>query len=125
MKYTIDKQEQYVILTIQTSNFNTSIAPEVKTALTLLLNEGHCNLIMDLSEVAYVDSSGLSAMLAAQRNFTTQGSFVIAGKVSEHVRKLIAISRLDDIFVLIPTLQEAIDYVLMEEMERQLNQENE
>ena len=67
MKYQIDKQEHYAVLSLQEENLNSTIAPQLKSDLILLSQEGVRNLILDLSNVKYVDSSGLSAILTGHR----------------------------------------------------------
>lgn len=123
MKFTLDKQDQYAILTLDEDNLNSIIAPDLKSEFVFLRNEGVRNLIFDLTNVKYVDSSGLSAILTANRLWKDYGSYVITGINHPSVEKLIKISRLDTILALIPTVQEAIDYVFMEETERQLAEE--
>ena len=120
MKYSIDKQEQYAVLTLEEENLNSSYAPAFKSDLILLNQEGIRNLILDLSKVKYVDSSGLSAILTGHRLWKDQGCFVIAGQLQPMVSKLIDISRLQSILTLIPTVSEAVDYVMMDELERGL-----
>jgi anti-anti-sigma factor len=123
MKYSIDKQEQYAVLTLEEENLNSSYAPAFKSDLILLNQEGIRNLILDLSKVKYVDSSGLSAILTGHRLWKEQGCFVIAGQLQPMVSKLIDISRLQSILTLIPTLSEAVDFVMMDELERGLEGE--
>ena len=76
-----------------------------------------------MTNVKYVDSSGLSAILTANRLWKDYGSYVITGIAHPSVEKLIKISRLDTILAIIPTVTEAIDYVFMEEAERQMSEE--
>jgi anti-sigma B factor antagonist len=123
MKYQIDKQEQYSVLTLHEENLNSTIAPQLKSDLILLSQEGIRNFILDLSNVKYVDSSGLSAILTGHRIWKGTGSFVLAGEMNPMVTKLIEISRLETILTIIPTVSESIDYVMMEELERQLDGE--
>ena len=120
MKYRIDKQDQYTLLTLDDENLNSTIAPNLKSELIMFNTEGISNLIMDLSNVKYVDSSGLSAILTGHRLFKETGSFVIAGPLNAMVTKLIEISRLDSILTIIPSVSEAVDYVIMDELEREL-----
>ncbi len=120
MKYNIDKQDQYAVLTLEEENLNSVIAPQLKSDFIILNQEGTRNLILDLSQVRFVDSSGLSAILTAHRLWKDQGSFVIAGELQPMVTKLIEISRLDTILAMAPTISEAVDYVKMEEIEREL-----
>lgn len=123
MKYRIDKQDQYAVLTLDEENLNSTIAPNLKSDLIFFNQEGVRNLILDLSNVKFVDSSGLSAILTGHRLWK-DGSFVISGQLHPMVTKLIEISRLDTILTLVPTLSEAVDYVKMEELERELQSDN-
>lgn len=125
MKYTIDKKEKLSIFKVLEENLNSLIAPNLKSEFIFLRNEGVKNLILDLSEVKYVDSSGLSAILTASRLWKDYGSFVITGVVHSTVKKLIAISRLETILTIIPTLEEAEDFVILEEIERDFVREEE
>jgi anti-anti-sigma factor len=123
MKFTLDKQDRHTVFTLQEENLNSLLAPALKSEFIFLEQEGVHNLIFDLTNVKYVDSSGLSSILTANRLWSQKGSFIIAGATAPSVKKLIEISRLDSILTLVPTLAEAVDYVFMEDIERQLNEE--
>lgn len=123
MKYSVDKQEKYTLYTLMGENLNAIIAPDLKSKFVILFNEGVKNLILDLSEVKYVDSSGLSAILTADRLWKQLGSFILTGVQHPAVQKLIDISQLNDVLTIIPTVSESIDYVFMEELEREISGE--
>jgi anti-sigma B factor antagonist len=124
MKYSIDKREKVTVFRLQEENLNSLLAPELKSELIIFKNEGVQNIILDLSDVKYVDSSGLSAILTGNRMWKDSGSFVLTGVVSPTVAKLLEISKLDTVLTIIPSLQESIDYIYMEEIERELNTES-
>ena len=125
MKFSIDKKELFVVFQLQERKLNTMNTPDVKTELVLLNNEGFRNMIIDLSEVEFVDSSGLSALLVANRLCNVAyGSMVLTG-LHPNVIKLLQISQLDSVLTVIPTVQEAMDYVKMEELTRQITEEGE
>lgn len=123
MKYNVDKEDKYSVFQLQEENLNSLIAPNLKSEFVFLRNEGVRNLIFDLSEVKYVDSSGLSAILTANRLWKGYGSFVLTGINHPSVQRLIEISRLETILTLMPSLQKSIDYVDTEEIERTLDRE--
>jgi anti-anti-sigma factor len=123
MKYSIDKQEKYTVFQLEEENLNSLVAPGLKSEFVILSNEGVTNLILDLSGVKYVDSSGLSAILTANRLWSELGSFILTGVSHPSVEKLIKISRLDSQLTIIPTVSEAVDYVFMEELEREISDE--
>ncbi len=123
MKYQVDKQDRYAVFSLEEKNLNSLIAPQLKSEFVFLRNEGVHNLIFDLGQVDYVDSSGLSAILTANRIWKDSGSFVMANIQSDSVHKLIEISKLDGILTIIPTIEEAVEYVYMEDLERDLTEE--
>jgi len=122
MKYSIDKQEKYAILKLEEDNLNSLVAPVLKSELVILSETGIRNLIIDLSEVRFIDSSGLSAILTANRLWADGKSFVLTGVEHPSVQKLFEISRLDTVLNIIPSLDESVDYIFMEEIERELNE---
>jgi len=122
MKFSINKDEYFVVFQLLESKLNSINTPDVKTELLLLSNEGFHNMIIDLSEVEFVDSSGLSALLVANRLCAdANGSLVITG-LNANIIKLIQISQLDKVFDIIPTLEESIDFIKMEELTRQITE---
>ena len=123
MKYSLDKKEKYAAFKLEEEYLNSIIAPLLKSEFVFLRNEGVKNLIFDLSSVKYVDSSGLSAILTANRLWKDYGTFVITGVDHAPVKKLIEISRLETILNIIPSLAESIDFIYMEEIERDLSEE--
>ncbi|MEY4905840.1 MAG: hypothetical protein RLZZ292_3655 [Bacteroidota bacterium] len=124
MKYSIDKQEKYAVFSLQEDFLNSLIAPKLKTELVLFYNEGVQNLILDLSNVKYVDSSGLSAILTGKRLWNGEtGLFIIAGVNHPSVKKLIEISRLDSILTITTSLEAAVK--LAEESEVEFEEEEE
>lgn len=108
MKYSLEKKGHYAVFSIEEENLNSLIAPDIKSEFVFFRNEGVRNLVFDLSCVKYVDSSGLSAILTANRLWKDYGSFVLTGIVSPVVKKLIEISKLETILQITPTIEDAV-----------------
>ena len=80
-------------------------------------------MVVDLSATKYCDSSGLSSILVANRLCkNVEGTFVLSA-LQDPVKKLITISQLDTILNITPTVDEAVDFLFMEEVERDLTSE--
>jgi anti-anti-sigma factor len=120
MKYTIDKQEKYTLLRLHEEKMDSSIAPNLKSEMVTLHAEGTKNIILDLTEVKYTDSSGLSALLVGNRIFQEEGGIFILACLSDHTMKLIRISQLDSVLNILPSVEEAIDAVFMHEIEKDM-----
>jgi len=125
MKFSVDKNDEYSVLQLEEDNLNSLIAPNLKSEFVFLRNEGVKNLIFDLSAVKYVDSSGLSAILTANRLWKDFGLFIMTGVDHPSVVKLIEISRLESILTIIPTLAESKEYLSMEKIEQELQSDSE
>jgi anti-anti-sigma factor len=120
MKFTIDKRERFCVVRIDEEKLLSNLAPQLKSELVMLHSEGFKNIILDLSPVQFVDSSGLSALLVGNRlSKESGGTFVLTG-LNTHIQKLIKISQLESILNLVPTMSESVDFVMMEELDRDL-----
>lgn len=121
MKYTIDKQEQYTILKLQEEKLDTVLAPNLKSELVTINAEGIKNLILDLGEVKYTDSSGLSAILVGNRVFSESNGFFVIANITDHVLKLVRISQLDSVLNIASSVAEGIEAILsaLEEKEEE------
>ncbi|QCK15484.1 STAS domain-containing protein [Mangrovivirga cuniculi] len=124
MKYELEEQDKYTIITLKQEKVDSSIAPDIKSKLVKMHAEGVGNLVIDLADVKYMDSSGLSALLVGNRLFTEDGGDFILCNISDHVMKLINISQLDKVLSIVQNKEEAVDLVYMNELEREFKKEN-
>lgn len=63
-----------------------------------LLKENKSNILVDLSDVAYMDSSGLATLVEAMQNVKkTNGTFKLCG-IKNNVKNIFEIARLNEIF---------------------------
>lgn len=121
MNFSVDKQNAYTVVTLHVEKLDSNISPALKSQFVLLNAEGMRNVIVDLVATKYCDSSGLSAILVGNRLAKeANGTFVITG-LQNSVMKLIQISQLDSVLNILPSVAESIDFVKMEEVERDLN----
>ncbi|MGB1316594.1 MAG: STAS domain-containing protein [Flavobacteriales bacterium] len=123
MNFEIDKKENYAVVRVKAEKLDSQISPSLKSELVVLNADEFKNIIIDLSETRYCDSSGLSAILVANRLCKNSGgSFVLCG-LQRSVSKLISISQLDTILSITPTFEEATDLIAMESIEKGLDKD--
>ena len=123
MKFSVDKQEKYSLISLNEEKLDSSISPLLKSEFITMNAEGFRNIILDLSKTVICDSSGLSAILVANRLCSgDEGIFILTG-LTEHVSKLVKISQLDSVLTILPKIAEAIDNVFMHELEKGLKEE--
>lgn len=86
-------------------------------------SSGVQNIIVNMEEVKYTDSSGLSAFLFANRLCKNASGLLVISNVNPHVMKLIKISHLQTVFTILPTEKEAVECVFMHELEKEMSQQ--
>ncbi len=123
MKFTVDKHEKYVLIKLNESKLNSLMSPQLKSELILINTEGQRNIILDLSAVKYTDSSGLSSLLVGHRICkNAEGVFIITG-VNDNISRLVNISQLETVLTIVPSVEEGVDLIFMEEIEKELKKE--
>jgi len=107
MDLAIEKKEKYTLVKINAEKLDTHIAPTLKSELVLISGNGEQNIIMDLSNCRYCDSSGLSAILVANRLCkNSDGKFILSG-LQDTVERLINISQLDSVINITSSVEQA------------------
>src|SRR3989339_2188577 len=107
MEFKIDKLDNYTQIQVMIDKLDTHIAPSLKSELVLIAGNDEKNIVLDLSNCRYCDSSGLSAILVANRLCkNSNGIFVLTG-LNDAVERLITISQLDTVLNITGSLDEA------------------
>jgi anti-sigma B factor antagonist len=84
-------------------------APALKESLTELLQSGVKTVVVDLSGVAFLDSTGLGALVEARAATTEAGGTLPLVCSHERILKLFTITGLDGVFSIHPTVDEAVE----------------
>jgi len=111
MKFDVEQKDKAVVIRTKVDKLDTLNAPELKTELVYQNKQDQKNIILDMSETRYCDSSGLSAVLVANRLCReAEGTFVLCGLQSS-VSKLITISQLDSVLKIANDVDDAVALV--------------
>ncbi len=108
MEFKIEKLDNYALIHVLEEKLDTHIAPTLKSELVLISGNGEKNIVLDLSKCRYCDSSGLSAILVANRLCkNANGTFVLTG-LNDAVERLVTISQLDTVLNITNSIEDAI-----------------
>src|SRR6187397_363474 len=78
------------------------VSPVVTASLTAMIEKKPPRVVIDLSDVTYIDSAGLAALIQAMQKVEAYGGkFMLAG-LQETVRSIVEIKRLDQVFQILP-----------------------
>lgn len=76
------------------------------------INAGKSNLIMDLSDVDYMDSSALGALLGLLRAARLNGGSLVLCGLHENLKRILKITSLEGVFKIYPNIEEALKFFL-------------
>ena len=96
-----------VVLEVKERRVDARNAAALKEAIGERVVRGHEWIVVDLTAVEFVDSSGLAAMISALKLLGRKGDLAVSG-AGEHVGELFAQTRLDKVFRLFPTSADAV-----------------
>jgi anti-sigma B factor antagonist len=82
-------------------------APALRDGLTDLLKNGS-SVVVDLSEVGFLDSTGLGALVAARTAASEQGAALPLVCTHQRILKLFTITGLDGVFRIYDTVDDAL-----------------
>jgi anti-sigma B factor antagonist len=115
MAFEVNKNGSYTLVKVNSERLDTNNAPDLKSKLVVVNNEGEKNIILDLSNCNYCDSSGLRAVLVANRLCEDAiGTFILTG-LQPDVDNLVRISMLHTVLLITNTVKEAEDLLKKKE----------
>ncbi|MFH0736039.1 MAG: STAS domain-containing protein [bacterium] len=110
INFEMKRIKDITIFKLNERRFDSSIAGLVKGEFTIVLHtEEIKKLIIDLSEIDYCDSSGLSAILLAFRILQSGEGKIRLAAPRKNVRSLIEISQLNRVLPMFDTVEEAME----------------
>ncbi len=107
MKFEVTKNTHHTVLKLKERRLDVSVSPELKGEFILLCRPTLKSLVVDLTDVEFCDSSGLSALLIAERQMRGHGGKVSLVGVHKKVMALLKISQLDRVFQIFDTVAKA------------------
>lgn len=110
MNFETKKIGDVTVFRLNEKRLDTNISGLLKGEFTMLLKaEGVNKLVIDLSEVESCDSSGLSAILVANRILSSSSGQIRLSAPSEKVYSLIKITQLDRVLPVTLTVDQALE----------------
>jgi anti-sigma B factor antagonist len=86
-------------------------APDLKQVLTTAIDEGERRIVIDLTDVSFLDSTALGVLIGAVKRLRTRGGALAIVNVDSSIAKTFEITGLDQIFTILPTRGDAIDAI--------------
>ena len=84
-------------------------SPKLREHMRALIEDGRHQIVLDLNDVEFLDSTGLGVVVGIYHRLRTVGGSLVLVGANERVRRVFHITKLTSIFTLYPTLDAALE----------------
>ena len=91
-----------------TGRLNGATAPEFKRHMASMVDDGKKKLVIDMSGVVFVDSSGLSALISGLKIAREAGGWLKLASLQDQPLSVIKLMLLDRIFEILPSAEAGV-----------------
>jgi anti-sigma B factor antagonist len=96
-----------MVVKVLAARLDAASSPEVKRHLAKLISSGHRQLVLDISDVEFIDFNGLSTLVFTCKRLGKYGEMAVSG-ARDSVMSMLKLTRLYQVFKIFPDRQEAI-----------------
>ena len=109
MQLKIEENGAVRVFYVKEERLDAHNSDELKAELNRLFDSGMKDLLIDLKEVRFIDSSGLGVLVSGFKNASArQGSLKLSGLQSQ-VKSMFELTRLHRVFDIFPTVDDALE----------------
>lgn len=93
-----EKAHGYLVLEIAEERIDAHNSIELKEILQKAIEQGEVNIVVQLSQVRFVDSSGLGALLSGFKNAAARSGKLVLSNIQNQVLSMFELTRLNRVF---------------------------
>ena len=108
MKYSSEVENNVLTLTLSGDLIGEESGMELIELASQQIEQGVLSCVIDISELRYINSSGIGVLITILTKFRNKGGEVCLVKPSENVKKLLIITKLNAIFNIADSEEEAL-----------------
>jgi anti-sigma B factor antagonist len=107
MKFDERQEQEAMVIRPLEKRLDSYVAEEFKVHMKNIVHDGHLQIVLDLSDVEFVDSSGLGAIIATMMALRPQGQLMICN-ARDSVLSLFRLTRMDRVIPVKDDAEEAL-----------------
>lgn len=108
MEFSVLEKKNCVIIALKGQILGGPSADEFRSKISSLIEEGKTKVVGDLSEVSFMNSSGLGVLIASLTSLRREGGDLKLCSATERIKSLLKVSKLFTVFDHHDTLDEAV-----------------
>ena len=108
MKWELEEEKNYVVVRPLLARLDSAVAPEFRTFVSDLSTEQKKQILLDLSNVEFMDSSGLGAVVGCYKLTKSVGGLLVCN-VQQQVKDIFRLTHMDRIFEVNDSFETCVD----------------
>lgn len=105
---------EFLIVSPQCERLDAHAAVPFKDAMSEFVDDGNKQIILDLGEIGFIDSSGLGAIVTTLKRIGADGKLIVAG-LNDKTRSIFELTRMDRVFDIHTSLDGALESLGIEQ----------
>ncbi len=103
-----EQNEGITVLFVRDDRLDANNSEELKAEFHRLFGSGTKDLVVDLSEVLFIDSSGLGVLVSGYKNASAQHGTLKLSNLQLQVKSMFELTRLHRVFDIFSTVEDAL-----------------
>lgn len=112
MQFESKNENGVLVLTLTEKRLDAKLAVEFRQTIDELIKAGHYTIVLNMSQVDFIDSSGLGALVGCLKLAGSRGKFVLFG-LRTAVVSMFKLTRMDRVFSVCDTEEQALQMLQM------------
>lgn len=109
MNLKIEKKNDITIIYVKEERLDAHNSGDLKSEMQRIFEEGTPNVLVDLQEVRFIDSSGLGALVSGFKNAISHHGNLKLSSLQTQVKSMFELTRLHRVFEIFSSTPEALD----------------
>jgi anti-sigma B factor antagonist len=109
MNLVVEEKSGVVVITVHEERLDAHNSGDLKQKMQEIFEEGKKNLLVDLRDIRFIDSSGLGALVSGFKNATSHHGNMKLASLQPQVKSMFELTRLHRVFEIFGTASEALD----------------
>lgn len=112
MHLEVKKTGELMVLKPMSQNIDALVSNEFKGRVLDLISQGNNYFVLNLSEVKFIDSSGLGAMISILKTITLNNGDIVICELTNPVQNLLTLTRMNSIFKMCASEKEGLESLI-------------
>lgn len=109
MNYKTEARGDIIVIYVREERLDAHNSDALKSEMQRLFAEGHKNILVDLKDVRFIDSSGLGALVSGFKNAISHQGNLKLSTLQPQVKSMFELTRLHRVFEIFASSSEALE----------------